>query len=95
MKFKLNGIEKEYNGDLELSLMKYLRNIERITTVKDGCSGQATCGSCTVELNGKAVLSCVTPMKKVEMLEVITTDGLGEYKQNVFANAFVEKGGTQ
>jgi len=95
MKFTLNGIEKEYNGDLELSLMKYLRNIEGITTVKDGCSGQATCGSCTVDLNGEAVLSCVTPMKKVEKLEVITTDGLGEYKQKVFANAFVEKGGTQ
>ena len=95
MKFILNGIKKEFNGDLELSLLKYLRNIEGITTVKDGCSGQATCGSCTVELNGEAVLSCVTPMKKVERLEVITTDGLGEYKQKVFANAFVEKGGTQ
>lgn len=95
MKFRLNGLEKEFNGDLELSLLKYLRNIENIITVKDGCSGQATCGSCTVELNGKAVLSCVTPMKKIENLEVITTDGLGEYKQNVFANAFVEKGGTQ
>ncbi|MCF6269987.1 MAG: selenium-dependent xanthine dehydrogenase [Melioribacteraceae bacterium] len=95
MKFILNGIEKEYTGDLELPLLKYLRNIENITTVKDGCSGQASCGSCTVELNGDAVLSCITPMKKVEKLEVTTTDGLGEYKQNVFANAFVEKGGTQ
>ncbi len=95
MKFKLNGNEKEYNGDSELSLLKYLREVENITTVKDGCSGQASCGSCTVELNGKSVLSCVTPMDKVENLEVITTDGLGEYKQKVFANAFVEKGGTQ
>ncbi|MDA3859947.1 MAG: selenium-dependent xanthine dehydrogenase [Melioribacteraceae bacterium] len=95
MKFKLNGVEKEYNGDLELSLLKYLRNVENITTVKDGCSGQGSCGSCTVELNREAVLSCVTPMSKIENLEVITTDGLGEYKQEVFANAFVEKGGTQ
>jgi len=95
MKFVLNGIEKEFNGDLDLSLLKYLRNIENITTVKDGCSGQATCGSCTVNLNGEAVLSCVTPMKKVENLNVVTTDGLGDYKQKVFANAFVEKGGTQ
>ncbi|MBU0474115.1 MAG: selenium-dependent xanthine dehydrogenase [Bacteroidetes bacterium] len=95
MKFVLNGIEKEYNGDLDLSLLKYLRNIEGITTVKDGCSGQASCGSCTVNLNGEAVLSCTTTMKKVENLDVVTTDGLGEYKQKVFANAFVEKGGTQ
>jgi len=95
MKFVLNGIEKEFNGDLDLSLLKYLRNIEGITTVKDGCSGQATCGSCTVNLNGEAVLSCVTPMKKVENVNIVTTDGLGDYKQKVFANAFVEKGGTQ
>ncbi|PIQ08922.1 MAG: selenium-dependent xanthine dehydrogenase [Ignavibacteriales bacterium CG18_big_fil_WC_8_21_14_2_50_31_20] len=95
MKFVLNGIEKEFNGDLDLSLLKYLRNIEGITTVKDGCSGQATCGSCTVDLNGEAVLSCVTSMRKIENLKVITTDGLGDYKQKVFANAFVEKGGTQ
>ena len=95
MKFKLNGIEKEYNDNLELSLLKYLRNVENITTVKDGCSGQASCGSCTVELNGKAVLSCVTSMEKVEGLEIITPDGLSKYKQKVFANAFVEKGGTQ
>lgn len=95
MKFILNGIKKEFNGDLELSLLKYLRNIEEITTVKDGCSGQATCGSCTVQLNGEAVLSCVTQMKNIENSTVVTTDGLGEYKQKVFANAFVEKGGTQ
>ncbi len=95
MKFNLNGIKKEYNGNLKLSLLKYLREVENITTVKDGCSGQASCGSCTVQLNSKAVLSCVTPMEKVENLEVITTEGLGEYKQKVFANAFVEKGGTQ
>lgn len=95
MKFKLNGIEKEFDGDPELSLLKYLRNIEGITSVKDGCSGQGSCGSCTVQLNNKAVLSCVTKMEKVEGLEVLTTEGLGEYKQKVFANAFVEKGGTQ
>jgi selenium-dependent xanthine dehydrogenase len=95
MKFILNGIEKEFSGDLELPLIKYLRNFEGITTVKDGCSGQATCGSCTVQLNGEAVLSCVTPIKNIENSTVVTTDGLGEYKQKVFANAFVEKGGTQ
>ncbi len=95
MKFNLNGIEKEYNGDENLSLLKYLRNIEGITSPKDGCSPQASCGACTVELNGKAVLSCVTPMKKVENGNILTIEGIGNYKQETFANAFVEKGGTQ
>ena len=95
MKFNLNGILKEYKGDPELSLLKYLREIEGITSMKDGCSPQASCGSCTVELNGKAVLSCVTPMKKVADGNVVTIEGIGKYRQKVFANAFVEKGGTQ
>ena len=95
MKFTLNGKEKEYNGNPELSLLKYLREIEGITSPKDGCSPQASCGACTVELNGKAILSCVTTMKKVEDGNILTIEGIGNYKQETFANAFVEKGGTQ
>ena len=95
IKFTLNGKEKEYGGDPELSLLRYLRDIEGITSPKDGCSPQASCGACTVEFNGKAVLSCVTPMKKVSEGRVITVEGIGEGKKNIFANAFVEKGGTQ
>ncbi len=95
MKFTLNGTEKEYFGDPELSLLKYLRGVEGITSIKDGCSPQAACGACTVQLDGKAVLSCVTPMKKVEGKSVITPEGLSEYKKRVFANAFVEKSGVQ
>lgn len=95
MKFYLNGVEKEFNGNPELSLLKYLRDIEGITSPKDGCSPQASCGACTVGLNSKAVLSCVTPMKKVEGGTVMTIEGIGKKIQETFANAFVEKGGTQ
>jgi len=95
MKFILNGQQKEYDGDPELPLLTYLREGEDITTVKDGCAPQAACGACTVDLNGKAVLACVTPMKKVADGRILTTDGLGAYRQQVYANAFVEKGGVQ
>ena len=95
MKFYLNGIEKEFNGNPELSLLEYLREIENITSVKDGCNGQATCGACTVEVNGKSTLSCVTPMKKIEGASVLTVEGIEEKKQRIFANAFVAKGGVQ
>ncbi len=95
MEFTLNNISKSYNGNPELPLLTYLREIEGITSAKDGCAPQAACGACTVELNGKAVLSCVIPMSKVENGVVVTTEGLGEYKQRVIANAFVEKCGVQ
>ena len=95
MQFVLNGVQKEYNGDPELSLLKYLRNVEGIISAKDGCAPQAACGSCTVELNKKSVLSCVIPMKKVANGIVITTEGIEEYIQRTIVNAFVQKGGVQ
>ena len=95
MQFILNGVQKEYNGDPELSLLKYLRNVEGIISPKDGCAPQAACGSCTVELNNKSVLSCVIPMKKVANGVVITTEGIEEYIQRTIVNAFVQKGGVQ
>ncbi len=95
MEFTLNNISKSYNGDPDLPLLTYLREIDGIISPKDGCAPQAACGACTVELNGKAVLSCVIPMSKVENGVVVTTEGLGEYKQRVMSNAFVEKSGVQ
>ncbi len=95
MEFWLNGQLRVYEGDPELPLLTYLREHEGITTPKDGCAPQAACGCCAVDLNGKAVLSCVTTMQKAADGQITTTDGLGEYRQKVYANAFVEKGGVQ
>ncbi len=95
MKFFLNGQEITYEGDPDLPLLTYLREERGIISPKNGCAPQAACGACAVDLNGKAVLSCVTPMKKAAGGVVTTTEGLGEYRQKVFANAFVEKGGVQ
>jgi aldehyde oxidoreductase len=95
VKFWLNGQPKEFSGDPDQPLLTYLRDVEGIISPKDGCAPQAACGCCAVDLNGKAVLSCVTPMKKAADGRVTTIEGLGEYRQNVYANAFVEKGGVQ
>ena len=89
MRFWLNGQLKEFDGDTDLPLLTYLRENEGIISAKDGCAPQAACGCCVVDLNGKGVLSCVIAMKKVDGGKVITTEGLGEYRQNVFANSFV------
>ena len=95
MDFWLNGELKQYDGDPELPLLTYLRLHEGIISPKDGCAPQAACGCCAVDLNGKAVLACVTSMKRAAGGHVTTIEGLGEYRQNVFANAFVSKGGVQ
>lgn len=95
MEFLLNGQKRSYTGDPELPLLTYLRENEGITSPKDGCAPQAACGCCAVDLNGKAVLGCAIRMKKVAGGHVTTTEGLGEYRRDVFANAFVSKGGVQ
>ena len=95
MKFVLNGMAREYEGDQELPLLTYLREFEGITSAKDGCAPQAACGCCAVQLNDKAVLSCVIPMCKVADGQVTTIEGMGKFRQDVFANAFVAEGGVQ
>ncbi len=95
MEFTLNGQKRKYSGDPDLPLLTYLREHEGIISPKDGCAPQAACGCCAVQLDDKSVLSCVVPMKKVAGGEVTTIEGLGEYRQEVFANAFVSKGGVQ
>ncbi len=95
MEFWLNGELRQYEGDPEQSVLNYLRLEEGILSAKDGCAPQAACGCCAVDLNGKAVLGCATTMKKLAGGRLTTVEGLGEYRQNVYANAFVAKGGVQ
>ncbi|MBN1338399.1 MAG: selenium-dependent xanthine dehydrogenase [Bacteroidales bacterium] len=93
--FYLNGKEKSYRGDPDKNLLEYLRNEERITSVKDGCSGQGVCGACTVEVDGKAKLSCRIKMKDIAGAMVVTMEGLPENVRTAIARAFVEKGAVQ
>ena len=95
MNFKLNGVEKSFAGDPNLSLLKYLREHEYLISPKDGCSPQAACGACTIELNGKAVLSCVTPMSKVEDGEIFTTEGIEKRIKDALVTAFAKHGAVQ
>ncbi|MEM7335154.1 MAG: selenium-dependent xanthine dehydrogenase [Chloroflexota bacterium] len=95
MKFLLNGIEIEYDGEPNLDLMTYLREEQGIISPKNGCAPQAACGCCVIEVDGRAVMSCITRMNKLSGAEVVTTEGLGEYRQKVFANSFVACGGVQ
>ena len=92
--FILNGDEINYSGDPEQKLMTFLREEKNITTPKNGCS-TGSCGACTVQIDDKAILSCVTPMKRVAGKKVFTTDGLEQYIQDIFAEVFVDEGGVQ
>jgi isoquinoline 1-oxidoreductase alpha subunit len=75
MDFKVNGKAVSYDGDNEMPLLWYLRDIKGMTGTKFGC-GAGLCGACTVHVDGMAVRSCQTFMEDVDGLEVKTIEGL-------------------
>jgi len=72
---KVNGSQRQFDGDPDMPLLWYLRDLLQYTGTKFGC-GMGLCGSCTVHLNGAATRSCVTSMKDVAGKEVTTIEGL-------------------
>jgi isoquinoline 1-oxidoreductase alpha subunit len=75
MKLKVNKQDKDYAGDPQMPLMWYLRDELGLTGTKFGC-GTGLCGACTVQVDGKAVRSCVTPMSELTGKSVTTIEGL-------------------
>jgi nicotinate dehydrogenase subunit A len=73
----VNGQAQTVEVDPATPLLYVLSDDLALTGPKFGC-GVAQCGSCTVLVNGRAVRSCVTPMRAVaERAEVTTLEGLG------------------
>ncbi len=93
--FTLNGIKRVFEGDPEETLLRHLRLEEKITTAKDGCSGQGVCGACSVEIDGRVKMACRTKMKDIEGAEVNTTEGLPEIFREVMSRHFAGKGAVQ
>jgi len=93
--FNLNGKKITYEGDENYTLLNYLRKDLGITSVKDGCSGQAACGACTVEINRKAKLSCVVKMGVLQDAAVLTMEGFPKYIKETIATAMVNEGAVQ
>ena len=93
--FTLNDHTVKFYGDENGSLLHFLREKENITSVKDGCSGQAACGACLVEINGKARLSCTQKLKFLEGAHVVTLEGIPVSVRDIIARAFVNKGAVQ
>ena len=71
----INGKPQTFDGDPEMPLLWYLRDVLQMTGTKFGC-GLALCGACTVHLDGAAVRACRTPMGAVDGRKITTIEGL-------------------
>ena len=78
IRLKVNGKERMFDGDPDMPLLWYLRDIASLTGSKFGC-GMGLCGACTVHQDGVAIRSCVTPVRGVIGKEITTIEGLGEH----------------
>ncbi|RZN33459.1 (2Fe-2S)-binding protein [Bradyrhizobium sp. Leo121] len=76
MTLKVNGQENHIDADPDTPLLYVLRDDLKLNAAKFGC-GLGQCGSCTVIVDGRAVLSCVTPLVLLEGKQVTTLEGLG------------------
>ena len=93
--FTVNGQRKEVNVDGNTPLLWVLREHLKLTGTKFGC-GIASCGACTVHIDGKATRSCVTPVSAVAASEIITIEGLGSIANpHPLQTAFIEEQAAQ
>lgn len=75
VRFQVNGKAREVDVDADTPLLWVLRDELKLTGTKFGC-GVASCGACTVHLNGAPVRSCQTPIEDVEGAKVTTIEGV-------------------
>ena len=71
----VNGIKRPVDADKGTPLLWTLRDTLGITSVKYTC-GVASCGLCTVLIDGKAQRSCVINVEDVRKSEITTIEGL-------------------
>jgi nicotinate dehydrogenase subunit A len=77
VQFRVNGSARTVQvDDPDTPLLYVLRDDLGLTGTKFGC-GLAQCGACTVHVDGRAVRSCVAPVRSVQGREVTTIEGLG------------------
>jgi len=86
---KVNGSAQTFDGDPEMPLLWYLRDILGLTGTKYGC-GMGLCGACTVLENGKAIRSCATSLKQVEAHEITTIEGISAHGSHTVQKAWAE-----
>lgn len=95
IKTRINGKSYTFKTGFNKTLLRLLREEAGLTGTKEGCA-EGECGSCTVFLDGQAVMSCMVPAARAHMAEITTIEGY-DYNKNIanVQNAFVSEGAVQ
>lgn len=92
--FKVNVNGKDYQSEIDMALMDFLREKLRITSVKNGCK-EGACGTCTVIIDGKTTRACIQKLSKLEGKRIQTIEGFTDRERDVLVYAFATAGAVQ
>ena len=91
----INNEPYELAVEPQQTLLEVLRDSLSLTGTKEGC-GTGECGSCTVLVEGKPVLSCLMLAVECVDLKITTIEGVGSIERMTpVQEALLEKGGVQ
>ena len=93
--FTLNGKPVAIDLRPDMTMLELLREECGITSVKDGCAPEGSCGACTVLMDGRAVVSCAQLATRAAGRSLLTQDGLPAADRERWAQAFVASGASQ
>lgn len=95
LKIEVNGIKHELSVEPRVTLLDLLREQFYLTGTKKGCDyGQ--CGACTVHINGRRVLSCMTLAVMQDGKKITTIEGLAKGDNlHPMQEAFIKHDGLQ
>ena len=95
VELRVNGTPYRIRIEPHRTLLEVLRETLHLTGTKEGC-GLGDCGSCTVLIDGKPVLSCLTLALEVGGRDIRTIEGLADRERlDPLQEAFINHGAVQ
>jgi isoquinoline 1-oxidoreductase subunit alpha len=76
MELTINGRVRRVDVPVNMPVLWVLRDVLGMTGTRFGC-GMALCGACTVQLDGQAIRSCVTPVSAAAGKAITTIEAIG------------------
>jgi aerobic-type carbon monoxide dehydrogenase small subunit (CoxS/CutS family) len=93
--FTINGTLRSVEVEPDMTLLDAIRDVLDLTGTKRGCDN-ATCGTCVVVVNGRAVKSCNFPIAKAQGAAILTVEGISKGMElHPVQTAIAESGAVQ